>query len=187
MLSYLLDPEFEFWISGRWTNGGLVEIYHDGYSAGGLRLPRVRWAVFATLAQQAAQAQSQTHAFMTAEEMLAVLRRRNVLQTRDPNRVVRLVHELRNDLNEAKAKKFQKTWGNEQRKWGKRAIETNQLGYRLSLQPENIHVEILKADPDVPPQQVSSGPTPAFGQRSTAVTNLPDGLGPPPFGAGAHR
>ena len=187
MLSYLLDPEFEFWISGRWTNGGLVEIYYDGYSAGGLRLPRVRWAVFATLAQQAAQAQSQPRAFMTAQEMLAVLRRRNVLQTRDPSRVVRLVYELRNDLDDAKARKFQKAWGNEQGKWGKRAIETNQWGYRLSLQPENIHVDILNAAPDAPPPQGSSGPAPAVGQRSTAVTNLPDGSGRPLFGVGLQR
>lgn len=185
-LSYLLDPEFEFWISGRWSKGGLVEIFYDDHSVGFLRLPRVRWAVFTTLAQQAMQAQSPIHAFMTADEILAVLRRGKVLLTSDPDRVVRLIYELRNDLDEAKARKFQKVWDGEQGKWGKRVIETHQLGYRLSIPPENIHVEILGTGPDAG-LPLGSSAVGTVDQSCTSFPTIAAASEQTPFEGGARR
>lgn len=187
MVSYKLDPEFEFWISGRWAHGGLAEIYHDGYSAGGIKLPRVRWGVFAALAQQAIRAASPVRAFMTASEILSVLRRHKVLQTRDPERVVRLIHELRNGLNKSRAGKFQTAWDGEQRNWGKRVIEKNQLGYRLSLPPDRIHLDFLGPDPSEPPEPGSSSAVATTTQLRDSTLSRRSGPGQVPSGIGALR
>lgn len=157
-LPYLLDPQFDLWITGRWNTGGLLEVYYTGEFVEVLDLPPAKWALLAALANQARRAQgnSPMRGFMTVDELVAALRKHTHLQLADPLRVVRLVYELRQTLDKAKAQEFQKTWGQGAREWGKRMIETHRLGYRVSHLPDNIHTEILDASSDSLPSCPSS-------------------------------
>ena len=144
-LPYLVDPEFKFLISGRWEKGGLLEIYHEESPVELIWLPLAKWAVLAVLALRAKSAEvaSWRRAFMTVDELARELKQRTELQVSDPNRVIRNVFETRRRLNDAAARKLQTVWEPGPRKWGKRVIEYSPLGYRLSLPPENLDVEIL--------------------------------------------
>ncbi len=188
-LSYLLDTQFEFCISGRWSKGGLLEIYYDGQFVEHVKLARVGWALLTTLARQAKSSHegSQLRAFMTADEILDDLRKRKVLQSADPERVVRLIFELRKKLDRAKARKFQKAWHQGPRDWGKRVIETHQLGYRLSLDPKNIHIEMLGPGSSVPPPKSPSITGVAGDRRLASLLTFADGSERAPFDIGVRR
>lgn len=148
-LPYLVDPEFEFLLSGRWEKGGLLEIYRRQSPIEFLWLPLSKWAVLTVLALRAKSAQGANwrRAFMTVDELAAELGRRTRLQVSDRTRVIRNVFETRQTLHNATARKLQTEWDPGPYEWGKRVIEYSGFGYRLSLPPENVRVEILGQNP----------------------------------------
>lgn len=148
-LPYLLDPDFEFLLSGRWEKGGLLEIYRRQSLVDFLWLPLAKWAVLAVLAlrAQSAQGKNWKRAFVTVDELGDELGLRTRLQVSDRTRVIRNVFETRQVLNNAAARKLQAAWDPGPYEWGKRVIEYSGLGYRLSLPPENVRIEILRQNP----------------------------------------
>lgn len=144
-LPYLVDPEFELLLSGRWEKGGLLEIYRRQSPIEFLWLPLAKWAVLTVLALRAkgAQGENWRRAFMTVDELAAELGRRTRLQVSDRTRVIRNVFETRQVLHKAASRKLQTAWDPGPYEWGKRVIEYSVFGYRISLPPENLRVEIL--------------------------------------------
>ncbi len=148
-LPYLVDPEFELFLSGRWEKGGLLEIYHGQSPIEFLWLPLSKWSVLAVLAlrAQSAPGESWRRAFMTVDELADELGHRTTLQVSDRTRVIRNVFETRQVLHNAAARKLQTVWDPGPYEWGKRVIEYSCFGYRLSLPPDNVRVEILGQNP----------------------------------------
>jgi len=145
-LPFLVDPEFEFVLSGRWHRGGTLEIYHLKDLVACLEFGPAPWAMLAALALRAKYAddlQNPNMAFLTAEELQAKMRRETGLVLADPNRVVRVIYATRQDLTVCDAAPHQAASIPGPKAWGKRVIETRRHGYRFSAPPENIRVEFL--------------------------------------------
>ncbi|MBC8876253.1 MAG: hypothetical protein H8E44_43050 [Planctomycetes bacterium] len=144
-LPYLVDSDFEFLLAGRWDRGGLLEIYYKKSLVELIWLPLTKWAVLTLLALSGKYAKSSgwLRAFMSVDEIQHELKKRTHLEVSDPNRVVRNVFETRKLLNGAAAGKLQHELAPDANKWGKCVIESRRFGYRLSVPPENVRIEIL--------------------------------------------
>jgi hypothetical protein len=146
LIPYASDPKLNLRLFGRWTDGGVAEIRAGSEPPTVVPLAAAPWAVMAILIQAAKDAGPDTwgRAFLTVHELAFLLHKKTGLGARDPENIIRLVFRLRRRLAHAAGKRLRGEQDGSAEDWSKRLIERQQfLGYRISLPPENLQLEIL--------------------------------------------
>ncbi len=143
---YASDQQSTLTLTGRWTEGGVADIRIPGEPPLVVPLPAAPWAVMAILIQAAKDAGPEDwgQAFRTIHELAFLLYKKTGLGARDPENIIRLVFRLRRLLARAAEQRPEGDQHRSAENWSKRLIERQPfLGYRISLPPENLRLEIL--------------------------------------------
>jgi hypothetical protein len=142
-LPYQVDSGFELVVTGRWSKGGAGEVLHDNEVIDpDLKLPKAQFFILAQLMQKAKQAGGKRGAAgMHADELAMEMQRIIGLGGNDPHSVHTAVDKLRKRLTSKLVTAYVKAAGVT---WNSDIIELHpNLGYRVSLPPENQHLELL--------------------------------------------
>jgi hypothetical protein len=144
-LPWLVDSRFELHVTGRWGDGGLVEIrFAEKFSVTRM-LSVSEWGVLAILVK-AALAAANSHwavSFVTASTLAREFKRRAHRGSGKAEDVHRVIHRLRKQLDATYAGKFQPSV-DPNISWAKLLIEKDaKLGYRISLSPGQLHLTDL--------------------------------------------
>lgn len=144
---FLIDDRFKFSAVGRQGKGGWLKIAAANQPAPSLlRLGPAMFGLAALLilAGQKSVAQGWGAAFLSAETIAAELYRRTRIGNSDPANVPRAVYRLRSLINNSPAFAMDSDSAASPPEWGRLVVEHQaSVGYRLSLRPENLHLEIL--------------------------------------------
>jgi hypothetical protein len=126
---------------GRWRKGGVVEVYLDGQLIEAITLPAAEWSLAALLIDAGIRSAGASwgRAFMTASDLARGLHQRSRRGNSDPANVPRFVWRLRKSIANRMSGRLENP-----KDWSKRLIEHHRsFGYRVSLPPENLHLETL--------------------------------------------
>ena len=143
-IPYRLDSRFALRAVGRWRKGGVVQILFEGQVMETLSLPPGEWNIVAMLIDAGIRSAGPNwgSAFMAATELARGLYQRSRRGNSDPVNIPRFVLRLRTSI--AKGIERHSDLIANPREWSRWLIEGHRfLGYRISLPPENLYLEIL--------------------------------------------
>lgn len=142
---YSLQPTFALELSGDWDTGGMLEFLASGRPIQHLKFSPAKWALLAILFDAAINSQwtRWTDAFVSTKQIVKELRRFKVLATPTPEKVHKLVHQVRELLLHARLQMQAGATSQTAKEWAMRFLESGgRTGYRIALPPQNLSLAI---------------------------------------------
>jgi hypothetical protein len=130
--------------TGRWESGGVIELWRAGALLNVLDPGRLPWAVVALLMRSGIDSAEHgwARAFLTIKELKRSLKQ-HADYVSDPQRIIRSVYNVRKEIRHiAFTGDWERSTGTAC-DWGQRFIESTPLGYRISMPPGCLDLEVL--------------------------------------------
>jgi len=149
--SYNVDLRFSLYATGRWSQGGVIEVTFGTKPIKSLDLPPNEWGILAILMETGIRSAGQhwLHGFISAKELAVELKhkvhRGSGLASDANGNVYRLRKRLKdaffNGISPTNSQLDDGTYGEP---WYEQLIETHRaFGYRISLPPEQLALTSL--------------------------------------------
>ena len=130
--------------TGRWESGGVIELWHGEDLLSVLDPGRLPWAVVALLMRSGIESAGHgwARAFLTIKEIKRSLKQ-HADYVSDTQRIVRSVYNVREEIRRIALTGDCKPLAAITCDWGQRFIESTPLGYRISMPPAGLNLEVL--------------------------------------------